>query len=107
MLTYILSFMIALMSLTSVYSIDNHVGKFESKSHSCCNSKHKKASLPRNCCNGICNPFMACCGFYHQVSRIEFESENVFLEKLSFHHEDENCLTEFVSQSWHPPKMIM
>ncbi len=71
---------------------------------SCCAHQGKK-SLPKDC-NGLGNPFMRCCNIFALTTEptrlctlISFSSQifNSPIEKPCFH---------FLSDAWHPPKIV-
>ena len=81
----------------------------ESHKKSCCSSmqnKHERdfpAEKHKGCCKGICNPFMACCGFtlmnkYFSIGAFSGTDKR-------FPVLNDKILSDFSSDTWHPPKI--
>ena len=105
-LAIIFSVLMLLLSVISVTPVSG-IEQTGMKKHRCCKSKSSKSdNSTKSCCKGICNPFMPCCGFYHQDKVVEIKPQFEYIEKLSFFSKNENHDFEFCSQNWHPPQFL-
>ncbi len=76
-----------------------------------CDTQNKVADKqdPDKCCNnGHCNPFEVCaCCYYTSIGRPVFNFANPFILTIKKPRlADENILSSFIADCWHPPEFI-
>jgi hypothetical protein len=57
----------------------------------------------KGCCNTLCNPLSACC-FYLPVQHTQLSVSSTLLKKVMAAVTDENGLSSFSADCWHPPR---
>lgn len=79
-----------------------------SSKKSCCAANNNQ-QVPQHeqqgdCCGGICNPFMSCCNVHILLSNSLSLSApfDYFIRK--FDKLSENDLSDYIADTWHPPK---
>ena len=78
---------------------------------SCCSKQKKKqkqdqSEQNKGCSNnGICNPFMSCCNCHTLISKLHFVPSLIYTDQI-FEEITENPNSDFLSDAWHPPKIV-
>jgi len=71
---------------------------------SCCAHEGKK-SLPKEC-NGMGNPFMSCCNIFALTTEPTGLYTPISSSNQNFSSPIEQSCTDFLSDAWHPPKIV-
>lgn len=111
-LSFILIFHVLFLTIAPTMS---NVSFFQKRMHcnkSCCSSDGEKSNTHhskqnKDCCkNGICNPFMACCNCFALTIQSKHISSPFTYLNRQFNIEMKVFSSNFLSDTWNPPKLI-
>jgi len=71
---------------------------------SCCAHEGKK-NLPKEC-NGMGNPFMSCCNIFALTAQPQGLATPSTHSNQNFSSPIEKLCADFLSDAWHPPKIV-
>lgn len=107
-ITTILAVFILFMTVTSAMPMRMSVSKVSCKK-SCCEikkEKHSQKSNTDNCCKGICNPFMSCCGFCALITSLNLDFSPILFSQNEFYDFADKLFVIYLPSAWNPPQVV-
>ncbi len=106
--TIFITYILLLIAAPSLFLLASSVKTMHCE-RSCCGSKDQPNSpvskKSNECAGGFCNPFMNCSNCYALISGLHVSAFFTYADQ-KFNALTENLNSAFLSDAWHPPKLI-